>query len=276
MIDLAQKLKNEIYIISPHGEIAARRSPRTIDSEELKRSLKSFGKQPQRDILLMKYKDEPLLVSLSLCRSSGFLVAVIPYCTTGALLAYIEQSGREDILISNELKTEKAAKRISQGELEAVSEAFLILRGSSVGIIPKCTVSELARRVALCAETVSELVGCGIGIDSSPMLSECENFDMCFFEAFMFCFAMLVRRASVERYAELEFVMTKAGLLIRAETACLPCSDANELDEIKAFAENNGMYFSLMKKKNILCAELCPHRPDLSRLGLKNNDIFLT
>ena len=86
---------------------------------------------------------------------------------------------------------------------------------------------------------------------------------------------MLVRRASLDRSAELGFFMLKRGLAIRVETECLPDTNAYELDEIRSFAENNEMYFSVSQKKGRICVELCPHRPDLSKLGLKNNDIFL-
>ncbi len=277
MIDLAEKLKNEIYIISPHGESIAKRSPRDIDTDELKRIIRSFPKIPSKNILFAKYKNEPLLISLFLCRSSGFLVAAIPYCKTETVLGYIEASGCDDILVSDDLKNETVAKRISQEELDTVADTLSLMRMQSgtCGIIPKSSATELMSRVSTCTQSIAELVGCRIDVSKSVIFSECENFDVCFFEAFMLCFSMLVRRASLDRTAELGFFMTKRGLAIRVETECLPGTVAYELDDIRAFAENNGMYFSVSERKGILCVELCPHRPDLSKLGLKNNDIFL-
>ncbi len=277
MIDLAEKLKNEIYIISPRCESIAKRSPREIDTDELKRIIRSFPKIPSKNILFAKYKNEPLLISLSLFRSSGVLVAVIPYCLSEALLGYIEASGDDDILVSDELKNKIFAKRISQEELDSITEtlSFIRMQFSSSGIIPKSNATELMRRVSSCSESISEYVGCRLNVTKSSMFCDCENFDICFFKAFMLCFSMLVRRASVDRAAELGFYMTKRGLAIRVETQCLPNTVAYELDEIMSFAENNEMYFSVSEKKGMLCVELCPHRPDPSKLGLKNNDIFL-
>ena len=133
MIDLTEKIKNEIYIISPRGESIAKRSPRDIDTDELKRIIRSFKGQPSKNILFAKYKAEPILISLFLCRSSGFLVVAIPYCTTETLLGYIEASGCDDILVSNELKNVTAAKRISQKELDTVADTFSLIRTKLLG-----------------------------------------------------------------------------------------------------------------------------------------------
>ena len=277
MIDLTEKLKNEIYVISPHGMGIAKRSPRDIDTEELKRVIQSFGKNPDKNILFSKYKGEPVLISLYLCRSSGFLIAAIPYCSSEALLGYIKASGSDDIAVSDELLEVSAAKRISQEELDVISETLSVIRMPlrTFGIISRSRTNELIGRVSTSAKRISEIVGCRIEVVAGHIFGECENFDIGFFEAFAFCFSMLVRRASVERMAELEFFMMKSGLAVRVKTECLPNTVAYELDEISSFAENNEMYFSRLEKRGTLCVELCPHRPDISKIGLKNNDLFL-
>ena len=160
--------------------------------------IKGFGKDPNGSVLLAEYRCKPIFISLALCRYSGFLIAVIPYCPTESVLRYLEIAEADDVLVSDELKRNVSAKRITQTDLDAATEALSILRipNAAIGVISKISATELMRRISLSAESIADQVGCRISVTRTVILEDLANFDICFFEVFMLCFSMLVRRVS--------------------------------------------------------------------------------
>lgn len=275
---------NNVYLFAPDhkGKVIASRAEKIINDELfcenhlsssdinfITSNLHTFAHTP----LLVILDGLPAIVSTFMYPSSGICLAVNLKVSLRSMLSVI---GDGNILVSTSYKDISPASRISQNTRNSILEVLsaILLLNENIGILRDGGMYHAASLSALRARIIFDFMGCEL---KAPLLfpfGEIKDYDISLFTAFIFCTAIFVRRATSSRCAELSFYKTSEGLTASVSTSLSDKPDKTEFEFLRRQTELMNIYFCTSIQNYTMKIEICPQRPDYSKLGLKNDPII--
>ncbi len=137
-------------------------------------------------------------------------------------------------------------------------------------ILPACGSYSLFLTLEEISKSAAELVGCEVKTENDGSIAEIENFDISFFAAFVLCAAAYIKRAGTARQGTILFSVENGKLLAKLNAETLPNMKPFEFNVLQKLADEAEMYFYTFFENGIFVAELAAQRPDISKIGLKD------
>ena len=141
---------------------------------------------------------------------------------------------------------------------------------SGEAVIPEASAYALFALLKEKAELISRLCGCSFEIENGGVFGVVENYDLMFYAAFLFCSAAYIKRSGIGRCGRLTFSSSGEKLFAVLEADVLENCGSFEFDSLLYCASLIEIGFFTVEEKGKFYAKLSSHRPDLSKLGLKN------
>ena len=280
MSTCAKQFSNNVYLFSPDndGEIVASRAENITlgklfgngrisksDEDFIISKLHTFACTP----LLVTLDGLPTIISICMYPSSGLCLAVSMKVSNRAVLSVI--SGR-NVMISPSYDDVLPASRVSQDIRNTVLEVFntVMLLNEPSGILRDGGTHNAASLSAMRAGIIFDFIGCELKSSLLLPFGELKDYDISLFTAYIICAAMFVRRATSSRSAELSFYKASRGLTSSLSVSLDDKPMTSEFEFLRKQTELMNIYFCANRQGNVMKIEICPHRPDYSKLGLKN------
>lgn len=274
---------NNVYLFAPdlNGSVVASRAEKfivgglfgnhvsKIDEDFIMSNLHNFVRTP----LLVILDGLPTIISTATYPSSGLCLAVSIKVSLRAVLSVI---GEGNVLISTSYNGISPAERISQEKRNIIIEMLntVLLLNDSISVLRGGGIYNAASLSALRARLIFDFIGCELKVNPLFPFGEVGDYDLSLFTAFIICAATFVRRATITHSAELSFHKTSTGLTASISASVDSKPDTFEFDFLRKQFEQMNVYFCTNLQGDTLKIEICPQRPDYSKLGLKDKPKF--
>jgi len=233
-------------------------------------------KESRRELFLLKGEKNSVFLSTHLYFSSGLIFAAIFDEYIGFMTTLADRGELTEIIKAPSCESVENMKRLSREKSENVKEVFGSLRGlvGGTALLHEANAFSLMLMITEKAEIFARLAGCAVEIENRGVFGEVENYDIAMASAFIIASAVYLKRAGITRTGTLAFSSVGEKLYISFECESYPDTETFEFDVLRFCADELEIGFFVIEEKGKTCVHLCSHRPDLSKLGLKN-DIFL-
>lgn len=222
------------------------------------------------NLILLDVGGHAAFVLPSLFYSSRLLLCAVTDISTDFAASFADVVGNIDK--SRSVVVNKTFKRMSSkrsAELFELTELLGSLLPKNTLLPSSCSYS-LFLTLDEISRAASELIGCGVKTENDGSFTEIENYDISFFAAFILCAAAYVKRAGTERQGTVSFRVENGKLLAKLNAETLPNMKPFEFNALQKLADEAEMYFCTFFENGIFVAELAAQRPDISKIGLKD------
>jgi len=228
------------------------------------------------EIFLLKSGKRSLLLSTHMYFSSGLVFAVMLDEPIELSVALIERGEFFGVKRSPSCEDIIPMKRLSAKRRERAVTVFDYMRllSEESGVFSEAAAYPLYLRLAEKARLVASFTGVNFEIENGGVFGNVENYDVALYDAFLLLSAAYIKRVGMRRDGKLTFYYSRDKLYVKLETEVLSDTRIFEFEFLKRCAEALEIGFFVTEEKGKTVAYLCSHRPDLSKIGLKN-DIFL-
>ena len=234
-------------------------------------------RENRRELFLIKSGKRSVILSTHLYFSSGLLFSAIIDEPVEFMTALNCRDEIQNLTNAPSADAAVSMKRLARQKSEKAAETLSLILTLTAGIsvIPDANSFSLMTLLEETARVCEKLSGVTLERENGGVFGTLENYDISLATAFLITASAYVKRAGATRTGNLRFFSREEKLYISLECDTVDGSRAFEFDAIRYCADTLNAGFVIIEDKGKAYACLCSHRPDLSKIGLKN-DIFFT